>query len=140
MDPQTQLAGLVLDDEPAVLERFSYAEAVLPQHLLVPVRPQIGPGLEQLARLGRGEPYVAQRRAVRRAAADEVPGFEIEFLVIGVRAVGRPEAGATAMIEQNPRPEFPDPADQPDRLRIPGADAERGDVPGRLHGPVNLLH
>lgn len=140
VDPQTQLARLVLHYQTAVLKRFRNAEAVLPEHILIALGTQMSPGLKKTARLRRRKPHVSQRWPSRLAPPDEVPGAEVQILIVGVAAVRSLEVGPAATVEQNPRPQLADPPDQLRFARLAGFDAERGYMPRNACSHGNALH
>ena len=142
---EAELAGPVLDDEPAVFEHCRRVQVLGAQDLLVAGAAEEFPGLVKGSGRGCQEAHVAQRRAVRAVAGapgGEVPGAVILPLVVGVAAGAAAEGRAAALVEEDPGAEMPYLLEGVRcRARV-GRGAEGGEDPWGVHdrydGMANL--
>ncbi len=138
VDAQAQLACAVLNHQSAVLKRFCHPQPLLQQQELELLRPQERPRLEQWAGLRRRQPHIPHRRTARPVPGNEVPGPEVQVLLIHV-LLGIAELRSPTAIEQDPGPEPTDLPHQLDRTRLLTPNLERCNTPGRLGAhPIGL--
>lgn len=116
-----------------MLVRLARAETAVQEQLRVRLRAQVLAGLETLPGVGRGQPDVPERRAVGGAPPDEVPGTEVQVLVVHMVARGGAEVRTAAVVVQDPGPQFAHPVHECGAGGASGAvggHPEGGEVPG----------